>query len=95
MSAFIVAVVTVTDQVAFQEYANDINNLVETYDGEYVCRGPVTATLEGQAAAGERVVVIRFPDRKSAEAYISSPTYQSAKAKRLNAGTVTMRLVEA
>ena len=95
MSAFIIAVVTVTDPVAFQEYANDIKNLVEQFSGEYVCRGPVVATLEGQAVAGERVVVVRFPDRTSAEAYINSPTYVAAKAKRLNAGKVTMRLVEA
>jgi uncharacterized protein (DUF1330 family) len=95
MSAFIVAVVTITDPVAFQEYAKDINNLVEQYGGKYLCRGPVTAILEGQAAEAERIVVIEFPDRGSAEAYINSPTYVAAKAKRLNAGKVTMRLIEA
>jgi uncharacterized protein (DUF1330 family) len=94
MPAFIVATVTITDPVAFQEYARGINNLVEQFGGEYICRGAVTATLEGDSADGERVVVTRFPDRKSAEAYINSPTYLAAKAKRLNAGKVTIRLVE-
>jgi uncharacterized protein (DUF1330 family) len=94
MPAFIIATVTITDPVAFQDYARGIANLVEQFDGEYICRGPVSAVLEGEAAEGERVVVTKFPDRKSAEAYINSPTYLAAKAKRLNAGKVTMRLVE-
>jgi uncharacterized protein (DUF1330 family) len=94
MPAFIIASVRVEDSVKFQAYASGINGLAEQFGGEYVVRGPVTEMLEGPAVAGERIVILRFPDAASARAYIASPTYQTATAHRLDAAHVSMRLIE-
>jgi uncharacterized protein (DUF1330 family) len=95
MPAFIVATVHVRDVARFAEYGKAIAGLSEAHGGEYVVRGAVSAYLEGEGPAGERVVVSRFPDAASARAYIESATYQTAKAAREGAADVVMRLIEA
>jgi uncharacterized protein (DUF1330 family) len=94
MPAYIVAIVQVRDVAAFQAYGAAIAGLAEQFGGEYLVRGPVVETLEGEAAIGERVVVSCFPDAAAARAFIASPTYVAAKAHRLGAGDVSMRLIE-
>lgn len=94
MPAFIVATVTITDPDRFAAYGRAIAGLSERFGGEPVVRGPVAEYLEGDAAAGERVVVTRFPDADAARAYIGSDEYREASRERAGAAIVTMRLLE-
>ncbi|TRW14436.1 DUF1330 domain-containing protein [Glacieibacterium frigidum] len=94
MAAYIVATVTITDPVRFADYAKGIAGLSERFGGEALVKGGVTAVLEGDAAVGERVVVTRFPDGAAARAYIASPDYRAASVHRVDAATVTIRLLE-
>ncbi len=94
MAAYIVATVTITDPVRFAEYGKGIAGLSERFGGEALVKGAVSEVLEGDAAIGERIVVSRFPDGAAARAYIASPEYRDASARRVGAATVTMRLVE-
>jgi uncharacterized protein (DUF1330 family) len=53
----------------------------------------VSAVLEGESPAGERVVVTRFPSEADARAYLGCPRYLEAKALRAGAAEVEIRLV--
>jgi uncharacterized protein (DUF1330 family) len=95
MPAHIVATVSISDAAAFGRYARGIEGLAEAHGGEYLVRGVVSASLEGDVAPGEWVVVLRFPDGAAARGFIDSAEYQTAKRHRLGAATLAMRLIEA
>ena len=95
MAAHIVATVRITDPEAFGRYARAIDGLAEAFDGHYVVRGPVTASLEGPDTMGERVVILEFPNAERARAFYDSEQYQAAKAMREGAATLEMRLLGA
>ena len=94
MPAYIVGIVRVTDPARFADYQKAIAGLSEKFGGESVTKGLAT-TIEGEAAAGERVIVSRYPNADAARAYIQSPEYRSAAALREGAAEVVLRLVEA
>jgi uncharacterized protein (DUF1330 family) len=93
MAAIIVSTVRISDPERFKLYAAKIAGLGERYGGEYIVRGAVEHVLEGASPIGERIVVVRFPDEAAARAYVNDPAYQEAKALRMGAAEVEMRLV--
>lgn len=93
MAAYIVATVSIEDPERFAAYGKAIAGLSESFGGERVVAGPVAEILEGEGRVGERVVVSRFPDEDAARAYIASPQYQAARALRVGAATIQMRLL--
>ena len=98
MAAFIVAIVRITDRVAFMRYVEQLGNLSAQFGGEPIVRGSAVAVLDGEAEPGERVVVTHFSDADAdADAirgYFSSPAYQAARTHRIGAGEAIIRLVE-
>jgi uncharacterized protein (DUF1330 family) len=94
MAAYLVATVTITNPVAFGEYAKGIAGLAERFDGESIVKGMVAEFVEGDGIAGERVVVTRFPDIAAAKAYLDSAQYRAAKAHREGAASVVIRLLD-
>lgn len=94
MTAYIVATVLTSDPIKMKQYAKTIEGLAEQYEGKYICKGGVDEVLEGDVPAGQRVVVLEFPDVAKAKAYVNDPTYLKGKAQREGAGTVEMRLLE-
>lgn len=93
MPAYIVATVTITDPERFALYARGIAGLSERHGGRPLVKGVVAEMLEGEARAGERVVVTQFDSPDDARAYIGSPEYQAAALDRAGAADVVMRLV--
>lgn len=93
MAAYIVATVTISDAEKFALYGKAIAGLAEQFGGEYVVRGPVADVIEGEVAANERIVVVRFPDAASARAYVTAPAYLAGKAAREGGADVKMRLL--
>lgn len=93
MSAYIVATVRITDPARFALYGQGIAGLNERFGGEYVVRGPIAEVLEGTVEPNERVVILRFPDADAARAFIQSADYQAAKAHRIGAAELEMRLL--
>jgi uncharacterized protein (DUF1330 family) len=93
MPAFIVATVTIVDQAKFAAYGAAIRGLADEFGGEYLVRGAVETVLEGHAAVGERVVILRFPDAAAARRFYDSDAYQAARALREGAADIAMRLV--
>jgi uncharacterized protein (DUF1330 family) len=97
MTAYVVALVDVTDPDQYQEYAKRAGAAAQKYADkhgvEYLARGGRTVSLEGPAPRG-RVVVARFNSVEDAEAFYSSPEYLEAKTFRENAATFQLFIVD-
>jgi len=93
MAAYIVATVRISDPDKFAHYGKAIAGLSEQFGGVSVVKGPVAEVLEGGSPVGERVVVTRFETAEAARAYIGSPDYRAAAARREGAAEVEMRLL--
>jgi uncharacterized protein (DUF1330 family) len=81
MSAYVIVHVNVSNPEAYPEYARQVPASLAPFGGEFLVRGGETTVVEGEMPYA-RHVVIRFPDRASAEAWYASPDYQRILAIR-------------
>ncbi|NNE22343.1 MAG: DUF1330 domain-containing protein [Rhizobiales bacterium] len=93
MSAYMIALVNVTDPEQFKKYAAAAGPATAKYGGKYLARGGETSLFEGEMPA-ERLVVIEFASREAAEIWYNSPEYQAAKKLREGAATGTFMAVD-
>jgi uncharacterized protein (DUF1330 family) len=75
MSAYVIAHLTVTSPEGFMDYSSQVPATIAQHGGEYLVRGGHTTVLEGEMPHA-RHVVLRFPDRATAERWYNSPEYQ-------------------
>lgn len=92
-SAYIIANVTVTDPVQYEQYRKLSTIAMQAYDAEPCVRGGAVTVLEGDWAP-ERVVILKFPSVEKAKAFYESPEYQRAKDARQGASVMRMVAVE-
>jgi uncharacterized protein (DUF1330 family) len=93
MPAYIIALVNVTDQAKYQEYAKLAGPANVKFGGRFVVRGGKKTMLEG-SIPHERIVVNEFKDVATAKAFYDSVEYQAARQKRLGAADFNMMIVE-
>ena len=75
MAAYVVVHSTIKDPDKMQEYAAAAGPTFASFGGEMLSKGPSEA-LSG--SHGHKImVVIKFPDRKTALAWYNSPPYQA------------------
>ena len=91
--AYILTTVEIADAEAFAAYRAAIAGLNDRIGGDMLVRVRTADVLAGDAAAGDVVILIAFPDADAARAYIASPEYQAAQPLRDAAGRFTIRLV--
>lgn len=84
--------VDVSEQEIFAEYSKLNQIAYHKYGGKYLIRGGVNETVEG--AFRSRLVVIEFPDFKTALACYNSPEYAKAAAIRKSAAISDVVVVE-
>ena len=75
MACCVIAHVTVTDPDRYSGYTDKTQASVAQHGGVFIVRGGAFTVMEGDMP-GERHVVIRFPDRASAEGWYNSDQYQ-------------------
>lgn len=75
MKAYLVLDVSVKDFVGFQSYVAEIPAFIAKHSGRYIVRGVEPTTIEGDWAP-ERLVIIEFPDREKAHAFLDDPDTQ-------------------
>lgn len=75
MKAYLVLDLTVHDLAGFRPYVEAIPAFIEKHGGRYIVRGVQPATMEGDWAP-QRLVVIEFPARGNAEAFLGDPDCQ-------------------
>jgi uncharacterized protein (DUF1330 family) len=92
MPAYLIAHLTVTDAVRYQDYRAGVAGVIEKFGGEFLVRGGAVTQKEG--APFNRLVVVRFPDMAAAEAFYHSPDYAGLIALRRDASEGSLALVE-
>ena len=93
MSAYIIADVTVTNEAQMVKYREWSTLAMQEFGAEVLVRGGSPSILEG-AWRPQRVVVLKFRDRATAQAYYDSATYSQARRVREGAGSIDMILVD-
>ena len=81
MSAYMIVNVEVNDAAAYEEYKRQVPALIRKHGGEYVVRGGEFVVAEGEWRP-TRIVILRFPDMKSARGMYDDPEYAPLKALR-------------
>ena len=93
MSAYIIADVAVTNEAQMVAYREWSTRAMKEFGAEVLVRGGAPAPLEG-AWKPQRVVVLKFADRATAQAYYDSETYSQARKVREGAGSIDMIVVD-
>ena len=75
MKAYLVLDLSVNDFAGFRKYVDEIPAFIARHSGKYIVRGVEPTTLEGDWKP-EHMVIIEFPERKNAEAFLGDPEIQ-------------------
>jgi uncharacterized protein (DUF1330 family) len=90
MKAYLVLDFTVNDLGHFMTYVAEIPAHIARHSGKYIVRGAEPKTIEGDWNPG-RMVILEFPERANAEAFLSDPEIQDLfKVRHM---TTTSKLV--
>ncbi|MGL4576526.1 MAG: DUF1330 domain-containing protein [Burkholderiaceae bacterium] len=92
MPAYIIADVTVTDPVQYEEYKKFSTAAMQAHGAVVRVRGGKTVKLEGREPG--RTVVLEFPTLAAAQAFYDSPEYAKARKAREGAAVMNMFVVE-
>ena len=90
MKAYLVLDFAVHDVAGFMPYVSAIPAFIEKHGGRYIVRGVEPEIMEGDWTP-ERMVILEFPSRQNAKAFLADPEAQSLFAVRH--GTTTSKLV--
>jgi len=81
MKAYLVLDLAIHDLAGFRPYIAAIPAFIARHGGEYIVRGVVPTPIEGDWTP-ERLVVIAFPARENAQAFLGDPDCQALFAIR-------------
>jgi uncharacterized protein (DUF1330 family) len=90
MKAYLVLDFTVHNFGAFREYIEKVPAFIDKHGGRYIIQGAVPTPMEGDWRP-ERMVILEFPDRGNATAFLADPDFGDLLAIRRR--TTTSRLV--
>lgn len=90
MKAYLVLDLTVNDFDGFRKYIAEIPAFIARHSGQYIVRGVEPTTIEGDWKP-DRLVIIEFPARENAKAFLDDPEIQDLFEVRHR--TTTSRLV--
>lgn len=93
MSAYLLANIEIHDAEHFADYGRQVPPFVAKHGGRYLVRGGAATQHEGEPQAG-RVVVIVFPSRADAEAFLNDPDYAPVAAIRHASSTSHVTIVD-
>ncbi|MBI2254404.1 MAG: DUF1330 domain-containing protein [Proteobacteria bacterium] len=84
MAAYCIVYEQIDDPATFEIYRAQVIPTIEAFGGKFLVRGGKFTTLEGDMPF-QRIAVLEFPDRKTAEDWYHSPEYQRILPYRLKA----------
>jgi uncharacterized protein (DUF1330 family) len=76
MKAYLVLDLSIRDFAGFTPYIAAIPAFIAKHSGRYIVQGVVPTPIEGDWKP-ERMVIIEFPARQNAEAFLSDPEIRS------------------
>jgi uncharacterized protein (DUF1330 family) len=86
MTAYLVADVDIHDEATYDQYRQQVRDLVDAHGGRFLVRGGNCRALEGDWAP-RRLVIIEFPSAEALQAFYDSPGYAPLIALRRSATT--------
>ena len=92
MTAYLIADIQIHDTEKFMEYVKLVPACIEKHGGKYRVRGGEPEAREGNWQP-QRVVMIEFPSRENAEAFLTDPDYEPVAAIRHAAATTNLVIV--
>ncbi len=93
MSAYVIAIIKITNPDAYAEYARLAAPVNGQYNSTLLARSNQFEFLEGRLDCN-RVVINRFATIDAAKAFYHSVEYQAAKSKRIGAADFNMLVVQ-
>jgi uncharacterized protein (DUF1330 family) len=90
MKAYLVLELSVNDFGGFRKYIAEIPAFIAKHAGRYIVQGVQPTPIEGDWKP-ERMIIIEFPQREKAEAFLGDPEIQ--ELFKLRHATTTSRLV--
>ena len=94
MTAYLIADTDVRDQAGYEQYKALARPIAEKFGGEYLVRGGDLRVDDDDLWAPTRLVVISFPDRASAHAFLESDEYAPVKEMRRQYAKSTVVMVD-
>ena len=86
--------VNIHDVDPYEIYKSQVTPIIEKFGGEYLVRGGAHEVLENDLWSPTRMVMVRFPDKKSALDFIHSDEYAPVKKMRRDNSDGTVLIVE-
>jgi uncharacterized protein (DUF1330 family) len=93
MTAYLVLDLMVNDLADFLPYVRAIPAFIAKHGGRYASKGADPVVMEGDWSP-ERLVILEFPSRDHAQAFLADPDAQHLFARRHRATTSRLVLVE-
>jgi uncharacterized protein (DUF1330 family) len=93
MKAYLVLDFAINDFAGFREYIAEIPAFIARHSGKYIVRGVEPTTIEGDWKP-ERMVILEFPERDKAEAFLGDPEIQDLFKVRHDTTTSKLVLVD-
>jgi uncharacterized protein (DUF1330 family) len=93
MAAYVIAHIDVKDPALFEQYRLQVPEHIRRHGGEYLVRGGATTVVEGTWQP-KRLVILRFPDKAAAQAFVDDPAYAPVAALRQRAAHTDLVIVE-
>jgi len=94
VSAYVIIDIDVVDLTGFDEYRNNVVELVEKCGGKYIVASNEIDTLEGSWEP-KRLVIIQFDSAEAAKAWLSCDEYRDLREVRHRTANTNMILVQA
>jgi uncharacterized protein (DUF1330 family) len=92
VSVYVIVQLNIHDRERYDKYAAALPAILTQYGGAAVVADDAPRVIEGEWT-GDRVVVLRFPDRDAFRAWATSPEYQAIVSDRLEAADTVATLV--
>ena len=93
MKAYLVLDFSVNDFGGFRKYIAEIPAFIARHLGKYIVQGAQLTTIEGDWKP-ERMVILEFPARENAEAFLSDPEIHDLFKVRHDKTTSRLVLVD-
>ena len=94
MSAYLVVDTNIQNEEKYEVYKKLAKPIAEQYGGVYRARGGKMDVRESQLWTPTRIVIIEFPDVKSAQAFVDSDEYSQVKHMRLDNAECTLFIID-
>ncbi len=93
MTAYLVLDLTVNDLRDFLPYVEAIPAFIAKHGGRYASKGANPVVMEGDWSP-QRLVILEFPSRTHAQAFLTDPQAQALFARRHRSTTSRLVLVD-